>query len=126
MLELKTQFHEIEKTRETLEQQKNIERVAIDKKLKTAAEMRDENMKKMLERLKEHVSFDFQIHFELNRFLVSHCLFYDFDLIFQSYNIHNCQIGYQIRAHNNTIHRINQNEKKTSKSINKRLNPFIE
>lgn len=39
-----------------MEQQKSIERVAIDNKLKTAANMRDENIKKMLERLKEHVS----------------------------------------------------------------------
>lgn len=39
-----------------MEQQKSIERVAIDKKLQTAANMRDENIKKMLERLKEHVS----------------------------------------------------------------------
>lgn len=51
-----TQFQEIERTRMSLEQQKNVERVAIDKKLKTAANMRDENIKKMLERLKEHVS----------------------------------------------------------------------
>ncbi|XP_055300242.1 uncharacterized protein LOC129567405 isoform X2 [Sitodiplosis mosellana] len=51
---LKSQFQEIEKTRSSMEQQKSIERVAIDKKLKTAAEMRDENIKKMLERLKEH------------------------------------------------------------------------
>lgn len=40
-----------------MEQQKNQERVAIDNKLKTAANMRDENIKKMLERLKEHVSY---------------------------------------------------------------------
>lgn len=47
----------------TLEQQKHIERVAIDKKLKTAANMRDENIKKMLERLKEHVCSALKIHF---------------------------------------------------------------
>lgn len=58
-----TQFQEIEKTRETLEQQKSIERVAIDKKLKTAANMRDENIKKMLDRLKEHVSLHFTKNF---------------------------------------------------------------
>lgn len=40
----------------TLEQQKQLEREAIDNKLKTAAHMRDENIKKMLGRLKEHVS----------------------------------------------------------------------
>lgn len=39
-----------------MEQQKNVERVAIHKKLQIAASMRDENIKKMLERLKEHVS----------------------------------------------------------------------
>lgn len=44
-----------------MEQQKNIDRLALDKKLKTAANMRDENMKKMLDRLKEHVSFHFTI-----------------------------------------------------------------
>lgn len=44
----------------SMEQQKSIERVAIDKKLQTAANMRDENIKKMLERLKEHVSLTFQ------------------------------------------------------------------
>lgn len=53
---LQTQFQEIEKTRMTLEQQKQLEREAIDNKLKTAAHMRDENIKKMLGRLKEHVS----------------------------------------------------------------------
>lgn len=50
------QLQEIERTRHSMEQQKSIERVAIDNKLKTAANMRDENIKKMLERLKEHVS----------------------------------------------------------------------
>lgn len=39
-----------------LEMQKSMEREAIDNKLKTAAQIRDENIKKMLERLKEHVS----------------------------------------------------------------------
>lgn len=52
---LQNQFQEIEKTRSTMEQQKSVERVAIDKKLQTAASMRDENIKKMLDRLKEHV-----------------------------------------------------------------------
>lgn len=39
-----------------MEQQKSVERHALDKKLRVAADMRDENMKKMLDRLKEHVS----------------------------------------------------------------------
>lgn len=39
-----------------MEQQKSFERMALDNKLKIAADMRDENMKKMLDRLKEHVS----------------------------------------------------------------------
>ena len=52
-----SQFQEIERTRSSMEQQKSVERIAIDKKLKTAAEMRDENIKKMLERLKEHVCY---------------------------------------------------------------------
>lgn len=47
---------EIERTRKSLEEQKNLERIAIEDKLKTAACIRDERMKKMLERLKEHVS----------------------------------------------------------------------
>lgn len=50
-----SQLQEIERNRSSMEQQKSVERIAIDKKLKTAAEMRDENIKKMLERLKEHV-----------------------------------------------------------------------
>jgi len=53
-----SQIHaqEIEKTRETLEQQKANEQKAIEEKLKTAQALRDENIKKMLDRLKEHVS----------------------------------------------------------------------
>lgn len=39
-----------------MEQQKYIEKIAIEEKLKTAQSLRDENIKKMLERLKEHVS----------------------------------------------------------------------
>lgn len=54
---LQTQFEEIEKTRSTIENQKEFERVAIENKLKAAAIMRDENIKKMQERLKEHVSY---------------------------------------------------------------------
>lgn len=56
VLFVQNQFQEIEKTRLTLEQQKQQERMAIDNKLKTAAQTRDENIKKMLDRLKEHVS----------------------------------------------------------------------
>lgn len=51
---LKTHSQEIEKTRTSLEQQKYIERIAIEEKLKTAQSLRDDNIKKMLERLKEH------------------------------------------------------------------------
>lgn len=40
-----------------MEQQKYIEKIAIEEKLKSAQTLRDENIKKMLERLKEHVSF---------------------------------------------------------------------
>ena len=47
----------MEKTRQNLEQQTNEVRAAVEDKLKTAAAQRDENMKKMLDRLKEHVSF---------------------------------------------------------------------
>lgn len=45
----------MEKTRLSLEQQTDEVRSAIEEKLKTATIQRDENMKKMLNRLKEHV-----------------------------------------------------------------------
>jgi len=51
---LKTHSQEIEKTRSSLEQQKLEERMALEEKLKTAQSLRDDNIKKMLERLKEH------------------------------------------------------------------------
>ncbi|XP_055709214.1 uncharacterized protein LOC129805362 isoform X1 [Phlebotomus papatasi] len=51
---LKVHSQEIEKTRTSLEMQKSVELNAIEEKLRTAATLRDENMKKMLERLKEH------------------------------------------------------------------------
>ena len=51
----------MEKTRLTLEQQTEEVRVAVDDKLKTAAAQRDENIKKMVDRLKEHVSIIFFI-----------------------------------------------------------------
>ncbi|XP_034134960.1 uncharacterized protein LOC117588027 isoform X2 [Drosophila guanche] len=51
---LKIHAQEIEKTRETLEQQKANEQKAIEEKLKIAQALRDENIKKMLNRLKEH------------------------------------------------------------------------
>ncbi|KRF98430.1 uncharacterized protein Dwil_GK14732, isoform B [Drosophila willistoni] len=51
---LKIHAQEIEKTRETLEQQKANEQKAIEEKLKIAQSLRDENIKKMLDRLKEH------------------------------------------------------------------------
>ncbi|XP_032591668.1 myosin-9 isoform X2 [Drosophila grimshawi] len=51
---LKIHAQDIEKTRETLEQQKANEQKAIEEKLKTAQALRDENIKKMLDRLKEH------------------------------------------------------------------------
>lgn len=49
----------MEKTRQTLEQQTGEVRTAIEEKLKTASAQRDENIKKMLERLREHVSGGF-------------------------------------------------------------------
>ncbi|XP_050745889.1 stathmin-2 isoform X3 [Drosophila biarmipes] len=51
---LKIHAQEIEKTRESLEQQKADEQKAIEEKLKIAQFLRDENIKKMLDRLKEH------------------------------------------------------------------------
>lgn len=46
----------MEKTRLSLEQQTQEVRCAVEEKLKSAAAQRDENIKKMLDRLKEHVS----------------------------------------------------------------------
>lgn len=51
---LKDHIENVEKTRLTLEQQTDEVRTAIEDKLKTASELRDENMKKMMERLKDH------------------------------------------------------------------------
>lgn len=45
----------VEKSRQLLEQQTQEVRTAVEEKLKTAAAQRDENIKKMLDRLKEHV-----------------------------------------------------------------------
>lgn len=50
------QLEAVEKTRVNLEQQTKEVRAAVEEKLKTAAAQRDENMKHMLDRLKEHVS----------------------------------------------------------------------
>lgn len=47
----------VEKTRLTLEMQTDEVRSAIEEKLKTAEQQRDDNIKKMLDRLKEHVSY---------------------------------------------------------------------
>lgn len=46
----------VEKTRLTIEQQTEEVRVAIDEKLKNASGKRGENIKSIVERLKEHVS----------------------------------------------------------------------
>lgn len=56
---LKIHAEEIEKTRQSLENKKDEERKAIEEKLKAAESMREENIKKKLERLKEHVSHFF-------------------------------------------------------------------
>lgn len=50
------QLESVEKTRLALEEQTEEVRCALNEKLKTAAAQRDENFKKMQERLKEHVS----------------------------------------------------------------------
>lgn len=50
------QLEGVEKTRLSLEQQTEEVRCAVEEKLKTAAAQRDENIKRMLDRLKEHVS----------------------------------------------------------------------
>lgn len=54
---LKDHIENVEKTRLSLEQQTNEIKSAIEEKMKTASTQRDENIKKMLERLREHVSF---------------------------------------------------------------------
>lgn len=51
---LKIHSQEIEKARHLLERQKSEERSALEEKLRTAASLREENIKKMLDRLKEH------------------------------------------------------------------------
>jgi len=51
----------VEKTRLSLEQQTEEVRCAVEEKLKTAAAQRDENIKRMLDRLKEHVSIFFAL-----------------------------------------------------------------
>lgn len=47
----------MEKTRLSIEMQTNEVRNAVEEKLKTASAQRDENLKKMIDRLKEHVSW---------------------------------------------------------------------
>lgn len=58
-----TQDHieNVEKTRQTLEQQTGEVRTAIEEKLKSASVQRDENIKKMLDRLREHVSTPYSL-----------------------------------------------------------------
>ncbi|XP_070508275.1 stathmin-1-A isoform X2 [Chironomus tepperi] len=51
---LKNHTEEIKRTKEMLEQQKVEERNALNDKLKAAANLRDENIKRILERLREH------------------------------------------------------------------------
>lgn len=53
-----TQNHtdEIRRTKEMMERQKVEERNALNDKLKAAANLRDENIKRILNRLREHVS----------------------------------------------------------------------
>ncbi|KAL7026563.1 hypothetical protein ACKWTF_005074 [Chironomus riparius] len=53
---LKNHTEEIKRTKEMLEQQKVEERNALNDKLKAAANLRDENIKRILERLREHNS----------------------------------------------------------------------
>lgn len=54
-----TQIHaeEIKRNKELMEKQKIKERNALNDKLKTAASLRDQNIKRILERLREHVSY---------------------------------------------------------------------
>lgn len=50
---------EIEKTRHSLEHTKSEElQKQLEEKLRTAATLRDDKIKKILDRLKEHVSYD--------------------------------------------------------------------
>lgn len=54
---LQVHADEIKRNKEMLEKQKIEERNALNDKLKTAANLRDENIKRILDRLREHVSF---------------------------------------------------------------------
>ena len=53
---LQVHADEIKRNKEMLEKQRMEERNALNDKLKTAANLRDENIKRILERLREHVS----------------------------------------------------------------------
>lgn len=53
---LQDHIENVEKTRQSLDQQTEEVRLAMEEKLSSANALRDENIKKMLERLKEHVS----------------------------------------------------------------------
>ena len=59
------QLESVEKTRLSLDQQTEEVRSAIEEKLKTATAQRDENMKKMVDRLKDHVSISFLKKFNM-------------------------------------------------------------
>lgn len=56
--QLQSHTEEIKRNKEMMEQQKLEERNALNDKLKAAANLRDENIKRILERLREHVSCD--------------------------------------------------------------------
>lgn len=62
---LKIHSQEIEKARQLIEKQKFEEREALEEKLQAAATLREENIKKMLDRLKEHVSTDSLLEYKL-------------------------------------------------------------
>lgn len=68
---LSLQLESVEKTRLSLEQQTEEVRCAVEEKLKTAAAQRDENIKRMLDRLKEHVSISKFIPTEMKNALLS-------------------------------------------------------
>lgn len=63
ILSFQDHIENVEKTRVSLELQTDEVRTAIEEKLKIASQQRDENIKKMLDRLKEHVRYTLFRHY---------------------------------------------------------------
>lgn len=79
-----SQLEGVEKTRLSLEQQTEEVRVAVNEKLENAAAHRDGNIKKMVERLKEHVSIFLPLY--MYRTVLMHFFFF-FLIFLESYEL---------------------------------------